>query len=634
MKLVGLDFETYYDKEFTLRKYTPVEYILDPRYETIGCSIKEGTSPAYWIEGPELPAYFAQADREAAYVTHNALFDMCITSFRYGFVPKLMCDTMGMSRACLGHVLRSVSLKAVAQHLELGAKGDTVHNVMGMNLAHLKASPQLYEEYKQYSNNDNELCVSIFWKLINERLFPISELAVLDMTLRAAVLPKLKLDMTVLAERLYEVRAEKAALLAQAGLQDKDALMSNEKFAIMLHNLGVEPPMKLSPITSKVTYAFAKSDPQFIELSEHEDPAVQALVGARLGHKSTIEETRLERLLKIGRCWWPETDTVPAGGNAALIPIPLNFSAAHTHRLGGAWRLNMQNLPRNTGDKQSALRRALTALPNHKIVAGDASQIEARIVAWICKQPQLLAQFANGDDVYSIFASYIFNRKITKQDTAERFIGKTGILGLGFGVGWEKFQRTVKVDSKKYTGKEINLSDVEAKAIVELYRKTKYREINNAWDTLNSIGIPALINGTPFSFGPTEFEQGAILLPSGLRLKYHDLQYKDGPMPGYEYTYGGRPKRLYGGALLENIVQAVARIITMDAGVRIQRRLKKHNVHLALQAHDELVYVCPDALVNHLTEVIAEEMSAKPHWAQDLPLKAEVNSGQSYADAK
>jgi DNA polymerase len=384
--------------------------------------------------------------------------------------------------------------------------------------------------------------------------------------------------------------------------------------------------MKTSPVTQKVTYAFAKSDPAFIELSEHDDPAVQALIGARLGHKSTIEESRLERLMKVSRCWWPEK------GPAALLPIPLNFSAAHTHRLGGAWKLNMQNLPRNTPKRQSPLRRALTAPDGYQVVAGDASQIEARIVAWICGQAELLDQFAQGIDVYSAFASTVFEKPVTKADVPERFVGKTGILGLGFGVGWEKFQRTVKLDSKKYTGEAILLTDEQAVGVVNTYRVAKYPEIPAAWKKLNNEGIPALASGDYFTFGPTVFEKGAILLPNRLRLKYHDLQYVGSGH--WAYTYAGKPKNIYGGALLENIVQALARIITMDAGVRIQRRLAELGIWLNLQAHDELVYVVPEEYVPAVKLILLDEMSKRPTWAPDLPLKAEVNSGTTYADAK
>jgi hypothetical protein len=637
LKIIGLDFETYYDKEYSLRKMTPVEYVLDPRFEPIGCAVKDPGQPSYWVEGPDLRKYFGQADKDAGYVTHNALFDMCITSWRYDWRPRLMIDTLGISRACLGHELRSVALKSVAVHLGLGVKGETVHNVMGMSLAAIKALPHLYQEYQKYSCNDADLSVAIFYELVHKRkLFPVSELATMDMVLRCALQPRLRLDMTVLAEHLQSVRSAKDTLLAKAMLSGADGkadLMSNDRFATLLEELGVDPPTKVSVATGKTTWAFAKSDPEFIALADHDSPAVQALVGARLGHKSTLEETRTERLLKVARLWWPEQ------GTPALMPIPLRFSGAHTHRLSGDWKLNMQNLPRNNRLGKSALRRALIAPPGHKVVTGDASQIEARIVSWICEQPELLEAFALGKDVYSAFASDVFgvpvNRKLDDPDQIGMgFVGKKGVLGLGFGVGWLKFQKTVKTDSRTELGHVISLTDEVAQNVVHTYRVTKYPQVPAGWKVLNDQGIQALVSGDAFTFGPTVFEKGAVLLPNGLRLKYNDLQWS---RPGWEqwsYTFGGKTKKLYGGAFMENIVQALARIITMDAGVRIQRRLAKANLWLNLQAHDELVYVVPDKLVAIVEAIILEEMAKRPWWAPTLPLKAEVGHGQSYADAK
>jgi DNA polymerase len=370
-----------------------------------------------------------------------------------------------------------------------------------------------------------------------------------------------------------------------------------------------------------------------VALADDDNPAVQALVGARLGHKSTLEETRTERLLKVSRLWWPEQ------GNASLMPIPLRFSGAHTHRLSGDWKLNLQNLPRNNRIRKSPLRRALMAEPGHEVVAGDMAQIEARIVAWLCGQAELVGDFAAGKDVYSSFASTVFgvpvNRKLDDPDQIGMgFVGKKGVLGLGFGVGWPKFQSTVKTDSRTELGRVISLTDQVSQGVIHTYRVVKYPEIPAGWNVLKELGIPALADGHAFDYGPTQFERGAVLLPSGLRLKYHDLQYNRPDWDGWSYVYGGKTKRLYGGAFMENIVQALARIITMDAAVRIQRRIYELGLWLNLQAHDELVYIVPTELVSTIKTILLEEMAKPVSWAPGLPLKAEVGSGPTYADAK
>jgi DNA polymerase len=620
MKTIFIDYETYYDKEYSLRKMTPVEYVLDHRFECIGCAVKEGLDgEPYWVDGVDLPLFFADLDpKDTMLVSHNALFDACITAWRYNFHPRLTADTLGIARATIGHECKSLSLANVALKLGIGVKGGTVHKVEGMSAAAIKAAG-LYDEYVQYSSNDVELCAEIYRKLvIEERRFPIKELVVMDMVIRCAIEPQMYLDQNVLALHHHTIKARKEELLQQVTV-DKSELMSNDKFAQALRNIGVEPPTKTSLLTGKETFAFSKTDPAFMDLLEHDEPQVQALVSARLGLKSTLEETRTERFMSIARLTWP-------GNKSGLMPMPLRYSGAHTHRLSGDWSLNVQNMPRG-----GALRRALIAPPGYVVLASDASQIEARIVAWIADQLDLVEQFARGEDVYSSFASKVFGREINKKDDpAERFIGKTAILGLGYGLGWTKFQRTVKMQSKAQTGKLIDLTDEEAINVVQTYRNG-YSSIPAIWRMLgDNINVLSSGNGS-FSIGPCVFEKGSILLPNGLRLHYHDLKYDNNE---WTYTYAGKPKRLYGGALLENIVQALARIVVMDAATRLRAKLAMYDVQLALQVHDELVYVVPEEVAKVCEQTTLEEMSTRPSWAPTLPLAAEASYGKSYGDAK
>jgi hypothetical protein len=633
VKTIFLDFETYYDKDYSLRKMTPVEYVLDPRFECNGVAVIEDGGPSYWIDGDKVQAFFDRIDPTVTRaVTFNALFDMCICAWRFGWVPKQMVCTMSVARACIGHLLkRGASLKEVLRVLELPAKGDTLPKVIGMNLAAIKAAG-LYNEYTDYANNDNEGNVGIFNKLVVSNIFPTGELEVMDMVLRCAINPKFVLDQHRLAEYLARTRANKEALIAACGA-DRSELMSNEKFAAKLRELGVDPPTKLSLTTGQETYAFAKTDQGMADLEEHPDPNVQALAAARLGVKTTLEETRTERFLKIAQLRWPRNQQ----GN---MPIPLRFSGAHTHRLSGDWRLNLQNLPRG-----GELRRALLAPPGYVVVAPDASQIEARLVAWFAGQEDLVAQFSKGEDVYSSFASYVFEKECSKKTPVERFIGKTAILGMGYGVGGEKFQNTVKVLSRLQLGKEVPLPDEEAHKIVRAYRN-KYSKIPGCWRWLENKAIPVLACGGDDNFGttrlrspiedglecgPIQFYKGSIRLPSGLRLFYQELERTGG---GWIYTYAGRQKKLYGGALLENIIQALARIIVMDAGVRIQRRVARWGLELASQVHDELVYVVPESIAAPFKKLVLEEMTRRPEWAPNLPLAAEAGVGSSYGEAK
>lgn len=631
-----IDFETYYDKDYSLRKMTPVEYILDPRFEVIMLSVKRPGKPVFNLSGAKIALFFQLLDpNDTVVVTYNSLFDMCICAWHYGFVPKLMVDAMGMVRAWHGHELRSVALAVAAPFLGIGHKGTAIHKMEGLHESDIRAAGW-WDEYEAYCGDDSVLCEGIFEKIMAAG-FPFSELLVLHHVLLMAITPHFSLDSGQLAVHLQSIQIDKANLLAASGLvYDANGkcpeLMSNEKFAALLTSQGIDPPTKISPTTGKVAWAFSKADQEFTDLEEHPNLNVQALVAARLGHKSTIEETRTQRFLNISQLTWPANYLAKRGmpAGTVLAPMPLRYGAAHTHRLGGDWKLNVQNFP--SRGKVNHLKCALMARAGYKVVNSDSSQIEARIVAWLCGEHELLRQFELGLDPYKIFAAKVFQIDVMYVTAEQRFLGKTSILGLGFGLGWVKFKHQVRVKSLealKLTGKgqELILQDQQSLLIVNTYRGA-YTGVPAMWKVLNNaISILAGYGGS-LSIGPCVFSKGKISLPNGLYLHYHNLRQTP---DGWLYDHGGKPRRLYGGALLENIVQALARCIVMDAAVRIAYRIK---YQLALQVHDALAYVVPDAEVTLVSYILTEEMNRRPQWAPDLPLACEVKVGQTYGDAK
>lgn len=634
-----LDFETYYDKDYSLKKMTPVEYILDPRFEVIMMTVKRPGKPTLKLSGNQIAQFFRIINPDTTIVvTYNSLFDMCICAWHYNFVPKLMIDAMGMVRAWHGHVLRSVALAVAAPYIIGKHKGHEVVKMMGLRAADIKAMG-MWTAYEDYCANDTELTEEIFDKIMSEG-FPVSELLVMHHVLMMAVHPQFALNGHELAVHLQDIINDKANMLAASGLSyDANGkcpeLMSNDKFAALLVAAGVDPPRKVSPTTGRETWAFSKADQDFTDLEEHPDVAVQVLVAARLGHKSTIEETRTQRFLSISQLQWPASYLAWRGlpPGTQLAPMPIRYGAAHTHRLGGDWKLNVQNFP--SRGIVNHLKRALMAWAGWKVVNTDSSQIEARIVAWLCGEWDLLDQFARGLDPYKIFAAKVFHVDVSQVTAEQRFLGKTSILGLGFGLGWVKFKHQVRVKSLEAVklsgkGQELILQDQQSLLIVNTYRGT-YPGVPAAWKALNN-AISILAGGPgSFTFGPCVFERGRIALPNGLYLYYHNLRQTT---DGWVYDHAGKPRRLYGGALLENIVQALARIIVMDASVRIADRLKAFGIQLALQVHDALAYVVPDALVTQVGNIMKEEMNRRPTWAPNLPLACDLKSGPTYGDAK
>jgi DNA polymerase len=601
MKLYVLDGESYFDGEYSLERFDPASYILDERFELIGIAVKEPGIARYWVEGPDAGAFFAGLDPDdVATMSHNAPFDNSVWALRYSFVPRLMVDTLGVSHAVLS--LEDNSLASVAEHLGLGVKGKEIEGAIGMHLADLKANPDFYRAYVDYALNDVTLCEGIFDKLVLTGRFPHEELFIQDLVLRCAVTPTLRVNVPMLQHHLEELRKNKQSLLNECGC-DRAALMSNKQFCSALTSLGITVETKIST-TGRVIPALAKDDDFMVSLTEHEDPKVRILANARLAYKSTIEESRSEKFISVASLPWPN--------GQPMLPMPLRYAGAKTHRLSGDWSMNLQNLVRDT--TKSKLRKSLIPPSEYKIITADSSQIEARLVARLSGQTDLVEMFRDGVDVYADFASSVFGQPVTKKEQPDhRFIGKTGMLSLGYGCGWKRFHRKTITQARQYGIVLEGLFDEWiAKVTVNTYRR-RFRRIPAIWRKLDGLPRRILMDiyAQELELGPVTIMPRRIRLPNGLFLRY------DNP-----------DEKLWGGKLLENICQALARVIIMQAARRIARRGHR----FVLQVHDELVFCVPKDQVEEAKAIITEEMERPPAWMPDLPLAAEVKVGDDYGN--
>ena len=409
---ITLDFETFYSKEYSLSRLTTEEYIRDPRFEVIGVGVKVNDGETEWASGDhvELQVFLLEFDWDnAILVCQNTAFDGAILYWVFGIRPKIYADTMCMSRAWDGvHV--SASLAKQAERRLGKKKGTEVISAIGMQR---KDFTELgLSNYGDYCINDAELTYELFMQYLKGG-FPIKELKVIDLTLRMFIQPKLELDLLRLESHLHDVSKRKEDLLIEAGVDKKD-LMSNNKFAALLRELDIEPPTKISVKTGKEAYAFARTDEGFKALLEHDDDRVQTLANARLGNKSTLEESRAERFISIAK--------------RGILPVPIKYYGAHTGRWSGQDKINLQNLP-SRGPNGKKLKNTIRAPKGYVCVEADLAQIEARIVAWLAGQTDLVDAFARGEDVYKLMASKIYNVTVEEVTEAQRFIGKMTILG-------------------------------------------------------------------------------------------------------------------------------------------------------------------------------------------------------------
>lgn len=615
MDLITLDWETYYSKEYSLGKMSTEAYVNDKRFEAIGVGLKINSDEPIWHSGPMHTYREFLCDHgvhKCGMVAQNTMFDQLVNQVHFNIHPPVLFDTMGMAQAMLKPYLRSVGLAAILKYLKLGIdKGTYVASAIGKRLADFSDNELV--EYAQYCKDDCEGEYRVFKYLAKQ--MPREELEIIDLTLRMYLEPQLGLDRSTLEAVLADEQDKKEKLMAKlpADVQRSD-LMSNPKFATLLQNLGVDPPMKISPTTDKPTWAFAKNDPEWKDLEEEYEfhPIVAPILAARTGVKSTLQETRAKRLIEI----------------ATLYPkfrIPLRYYAAHTGRYGGMQMINCQNFkridPKNPSRVQ--MRYAITAPKHHVVLAGDLSQIEARITAWLAGCNILTKAFAEGRDVYSEFASLLFGRTITKANEKERFIGKTCILGLGFGMGNAKLRGSLRKD-------DIKLTEAESVSYINTYRNT-YSEIPALWRFCTE-ALEIIRHGGKRRIGPCMAMENTIALPNGMPITYHNLRWIENPKyTGWVYDFGGRTRTIWGGKVVENMAQSLARIKIMDALRQVRKEL---GLRTALQAHDELVMCVLERDAEQIAKEVERILVIPPNWAPDLPLAAEVMWGPTYGDAK
>lgn len=632
MDLVTLDFETFYGDDYTLSKLTTEAYVRDPRFETIMVGLQVNGEQPYWVPKPDVGHALRELNlSRRAVLCHHAHFDGLILSYHYAIYPRMFFDTLSMGRALHGANGR-LSLDALATRYGIGKKGHEVHNVKGMHFADFSA-PAL-ARYGLYCCTDVDLTTKLFQRMAGK--FSRYELEIADQVIRMFTEPRLRLDVPKLHEYATQIAADKLAIMLQAGVQ-KDDLMSNEKFAQALMSLGVEPPRKISPSWLKkapterppepeLVYAFAKTDTGMQALQEHPDERVQVLVEARLKNKTTIAEKGALRLVDM------------AGRGPATVYLKYS-GAAGTHRLSAGDKFNWQAMKRG-----SPIRDAVMAEDGYVIVAGDSSNIEARLLDYLAGQDDMVdvyrkADAGQGPDMYCVIAERIYKRPVTKQtDPDARQMGKVTKLGLGFGMGTPKFILSVRGQAKDKNGRPLILDTEFANYIVhEVYRGNHkmvvqlWKRAENALELISKgvedVGVDPR--------GIVRTCKDGLVMPGGLRILFPELKRTKNDENRWEWTFwnGKLREHIYGAKLVENIIQCLARLIVFEQCHRTRKEAGAEGwwVH---SVHDEGLFLTHLFNAPWLLGRLLANMRIPPAWAPDLPLNSEGGYHQRYGKAK
>jgi len=588
-QIVTLDFETYFETgEYSLRspKTSMSEYVRDKRFKAQCVAMQTNKQrKARWKPHGEIKEFLMGVDWEnTALLAHNTAFDGFILSQHYGIRPAFYLDSLSMARPLFSNHI-GAGLDEVAKHLGYAGKekGEALQATKNI----LDLSPELMNPLGEYCADDVQDTFSIFKDMLAMD-FPLDELKLIHHTIKAFADPACDVDVPLARKELANERRKKTNLFKRviksmhvSSVEEvKSNLAKNQKLADALERQHITVPMKDSPARIKdgtacpenQIFAFAKGDLAFQELQRHSNKIIKDLIEARMAVKSTIGETRAARMILRGTT-----------GDCKL-PLFLNYGKAHTLRWSGGDKFNPQNFVRGGN-----MRKCIKAPKGYKVVVVDSSQIEARMNAWLWGQNDLLELFATGKDPYKALASSIYGVPVDRITKAQRFVGKVGVLGLGYQMGADKFQYTLEAG---LMGPPMIISLAEAEKAKNAYRRKNHR-IVAGWRFLENM-LEKMYESQDYIFKDIlYFQKEAITTPSGFNLYYPEMHavwnHKYEKYQDFSYKNGRKRSHIYGGMLC---IAEHTEVLTQRGWVYIQNIKNDDLVHdgVELVSHSGLLY--------------------------------------------
>jgi DNA polymerase I-like protein with 3'-5' exonuclease and polymerase domains len=647
LNILVLDFESYYDSQYSLRTMTIPEYVHDPRFHVHGLALcRPGGQPEFRADAnaalDELRQEFGQRLEKTTVVCHNAYFDLYILAKRYDLHPQHFFDTMLLAYHVHGRKERghgaSASLEALAEHFGLESKGD-LEFMAGVR----NPNPQQSAELAEYARRDVQITAGLAAELLTLISRPEVELPVIQHTVRLFTERGIRVDVDGIAAIEQAVRTDTTTAL-DAASTTADQISKNLKFTEMLTvalaRTGRSIPLK--PGKNGMIPATARKDEAMQALLDDDDPVVAALANARINQKA--EDQKLARLATLRRI---------ASATGCILPPYLVYYGSHTGRFAGGGGFNIQNLGRSGLGLQ--IRQLLRPQPGHVFVIGDLAQIEARVTAWLAGQGDMLDAFRRREDIYSLFASRTFGTEVHKPTAADppetrpqldalRTVGKSAVLGLGFGMGALKFMNTLRAEPKiALLFVQGRLTPSICREIVQTFRHT-YPRIPEFWQALEAAARHA-VHGTREEVARITAERDGntikLWLPSGRALRYAGLReestqreitflneagQEDRFTPEGDALVYGKDTPLYGGKLCENVVQATARDLLVEAVLRLEAQ----GFPVLFHVHDEVIVEVTESQVEKAKVAVTDALTRVPGWAPELPIDCEIKVSDRY----
>jgi DNA polymerase len=633
---ITLDYETRYGTKYSLNSMSYEEYIFHQNFHVHGVGIKINAGKTKYY--PDVQVKDALADifhpgNTHTMIGHNLLFDAAILSWHHGLRAERYWCTQAMSNGLYPQF--SASLKFLAERLWPNdpsmRKGTELEDFKNVDFL----TPEQQERMGGYCIQDVDLTFAAAQEMVPR--LPADELEAIDWTIQQFAHPVLLVEQQRLREFLAQYREETARTIAASGTT-RGVLASNPQFAAWVEaNHGIVIPPILSPTAKdpeNQKIPLSKTDKEFINLQlEHSE--LEHVWKARMVATSNLAETRAERMILHS--------SLQPGGRLA---IPTKYYGAHTGRWSGCNKINIQNL-----QSKSPHRLALMAPEGYRIGVRDLSNIEGRVLAWFAEQYDKCDTFATGEDLYDRIASRIYGRQIRRKqkashpdtgkeyypDEMEGFVGKTLELGLGYRMGKAKLRHQFLVGGRE--SRRLFFSEEECHNFVTVYRKLNDK-IEASWRTGDAMLYNMTQRDEPIRVWKClEVGYRWIKLPNGMYLTYPNLRRVEDERGDVSFVYfnGKHDTHIHGGKLIENIIQALARIIMNDGRRKSTQYLKKYNdptVRVVTTVHDELVSVLRQDTADEDLAMIGALMCEIPSWAQDGYLHLATEGGHDVRYSK
>ena len=624
--IVTLDFETYWDQDYTLSKqeWPTVRYVTSEKFEATGLGMRTEDHMGFYspdriekilgslreIYGPNL--------ENCVVVMQNAFFDALILHEHYNVQPKYILDTKQI--ASFLEARKSHKLRDLAEEYGLEPKGDT-KQFKGLHWADMTQLQRA--ALGGYCSNDVMITTEVLKKTLPLVTNPELELPLMNHTTQLFLQKNFKFDF-MLAMKLKEKMEKQADEVAKELGYTRKVISGNKTFLILMQEAlppGEIVPMKWSTPSkktgkSKMIPAFAKDDEGMKALLNHPNDKVRKLAEARQAVKSwPLHAKRVHNMIQQSKA------------SDGYFRVPLKYAGAHTIRWSGCEGVNAQNFGSKADPLIIEVRNLLMAGEDMVLLTADSTAIEARGLSWIAGQDDLTEAFAQNRDPYSEFASILLGRPVRKPEKYDpkpvakilklgRDYGKAYVLGSGYGMGAARMlveMRKIPAFAEKIRAGEITLST--CKKDINFYRQT-YPMIPKFWSAVEkAFRVVTKYPNEVRTVGPLVFySKGSMVflrLPSGREMRYPHctIRRADGSI---KWKYG----HLWGGSITENIVQSMCRDLL---GYWILE-CEKVGLPIVIHVHDDVTTMVLEEKQNESRAVLEEVMLTTPAWAEGLPL--------------